>query len=575
MILTRKIGRVLVGKVAPWQAGCGAFLGVMAGFTPAASAPGLFLALFLAAMLLNVNLVVLGAALALARIAALLLAPVLFAGGQLILDGPLGALMQLLINAPVLAYAGFDSYVAVGGMVFGAAFGGLAAVFVADSLGRFRSYLASLDEESPRFREITARRWFRTVSWVLLGGTTRFSELRAQPRARPVRLLGVAALALAAGLGVTFHRSLARPVVTYFAQDTLERFTGATVDLGGAEFDPKAGRLVLRDLAMADSAALHRDLFRAARVEADVGVSDLLRKRFRLDRVVVDGASSGEPRRLRGIAIGEPPRPAPPLEWPDAKGLEDHVRNAVQWKQRLAQARRWIEQLGAVPPVLSREEEVAARRREAEAHGYAQVRARHLVDRAPMLLVADLEVTGLMLADVPGETFRLKGRNLSTAPALVRGALALSLESESGRILASVSLAGQDGGANLVELHWKDLPAEKLAGRIMRDDQPVFAGGTVDLHFAGAINPADATLDLPLEAVLHDSTLLVSRRPLPVERFTVPIVLAGPIDNPAIRLDMHLIGRALAQAGAGHLLDERSGGDLLDGVLRRDPPKRN
>lgn len=575
MILTRKLGRILVGKVAPWQAGCGAFLGVMAGFTPAGAAPGLFLALFVAALLLNVNLVVLGAAFALSRLAALLLAPLLFAGGQLILDGPLAPVMQLLINAPVLAYAGFDSYVAVGGMIFGAAFGGLAAVFLADSLRRFRSYLAALDEESPQFRAIVARRWFRVASWILLGGVTRFSELRALPRAYAVRPLGVVALVLVAILGVTFHRALARPIVTYIVQDTLERFTGATVDLGGAEFEPQAGRLVLHHLALADSAALHRDLFRAERLEADVGVTDLLRKRFRLDQVVVAGASSGEPRVLRGYVVGEPPRPAPPLEWPDAKSLEDHLRNAAQWKQRLAQARRWIEQLGAVPPEQSPEEEIASRRREAEAHGYAQVRARHLVDRAPMLLIGRLEVSGLKFADLPDETFRLTGRNLSTAPALVRGKLTLNLDSESGRILAGVSLAGREGGANLVELTWKGLPAEKLAGRVMRDEQPVFAGGTVDLHFAGAVNPADATLDLPLEAVLHDSTLLVSRRPLPVERFSVPIVLAGPIDNPAIRLDMHVIGQALAQAGAGKFLDDLPGSDLLEGVIRAAPAKRN
>lgn len=574
MRFTRTVGRVLVGRVAPWQAGCGAFLGVMAGFTPAAAAPGLVVALFLAALLLNVNLLVLGLALSVARVAALLLAPLLFAAGQLIIDGPLAPVLQLLINAPVLAYAGFDSYVAVGGMVFGSAFGGLAAILVADRLRRFRSYLASLDEESPGFREITARRWFRVSSWLLVGGVTRFSELRTLPRAGAVRPLGIAALVLLGVLGVTLHRSLARPIVSYFVQDTLERFTGATVDLGGAELE--RGRLVLHDLAMADSADLSRDLFRAARVEADLGVTDLLRRRFRLDQVVVAGASSGEPRALRGVAIGEPPRPAPPLAWPDAKSLEDHLRNAAQWKLRLAQVRRWIEQLGAVPPVLSPEEEIAARRREAEAHGYAQVHARHLVDRAPMLLISRLEVSGLSLAHLPGETFRLTGRNLSTAPALVAAPLSLNLEAESGRILASVSLAGRNGGANLVELHWHGLPAEKLAGRVMRDEQPVFAGGTVDLHFAGAINPADATLDLPLEAVLHESTLLVSRRPLPVEKFTVPIVLAGPIDNPAIRLDMHVIGQALAQAGAGTAFDELStDGGLLDDLIRPQPPKRN
>lgn len=576
MLVTRTLGRVLVGKVAPWQAGCGAFLGVLAGFTPAGAAPGLFLLLFLAALLLNVNLVVLGAALAVARLAALLLAPVLFHVGQAVIDGPLSPLLQLLINAPVLAYAGFDSYVAVGGMLFGGGLGWIAAAFTAGSLTRFRHYLASLDESSPQFREIAGRRWFKVLSFALLGGITRFSELRARPRAFALRPLGALALGLAVVLGLTLNRSLSGPIVTYVLQDTLERFNGATVDLGGAEFHAPEGRLVLHDLAMTDSAAPQRDLFRAAKLEADIGVTDLLRKRIRVDRLVVASATSGEPRRLRGVIVGAPPRPAPPLAWPDAKSLEDHVRNAALWKQRLAQARRWLEQLGAGPdPAGLEAENTAARRREAEAHGYSQVRARHLVERAPTLLISELTVADFRIAQIPGETFRLVGRNISTAPALVAGALSLHLESASGRLNASLALAGRSGGANLVELHWTGLPAEKLAGRIMHRDQPVFAGGTIDLHIAGAVNPAEATLDLPLEAVLNNSTVLVGGRPLPVDRFAVPIVLAGPVDNPAIRLDTHLLGQALVQAGADRLIDQLPSGDLLDRVIRREPAKRN
>ncbi len=587
MLSTRSIGRLLVGKVAPWQAGCGAFLGMVAGFTPLGAAPGLHATLVVTAVLLNVNLVMLGAALAVARMAALLLAPALFAAGQLVLDGPAAPFMRRLVNAPVLAWFGFDSYLAAGGMFLGAALACLAAPAAASALRRFRTYLAALDENSPAFREISSGRMFKAASFVLLGGITKFSELRAMPRAKPVRPLGAVLLALTLVLGVTLNRFFAGPIVTYVLQDTLERFNGATVDLGAAELDAKAGRLVIHHLALADPNALERDLFRAARLEADIGLADLLRKRLRIDRLVAHGASSGEPRALRGVIVGEPPRSAPKIDWPDAKAIEDYLRNAAAWKERLAQARRWLAQLetasahGYAPE--DGEQSSARQRLEAAAHGYAQIKATHLVESAPTLLVSRLEITDLTVDALPGERFRFTGRNLSTTPALVAEPFALSLAADSGAIRGTVQLAGRTGGANLLELQWQGLPAEKLSRQIAVKGEPVFAGGTLDLRFAGALDPRDATINVPVRITLHDTTLHLGGRTQPVRELSLPFTLTGPLDNPAIRIESQALGRALAQAGAGRLLDETGErlGDklgpaadaLLDRLRNREPPK--
>lgn len=554
MLFTRKIGRILTGKVAPWQAGCGAFLGVVAGFVPAGAAPACSAALVGAAVLLNVNLVLLGGALAGARLLALLLAPVLFATGQFVLDGPFAPVMRHLVNAPILAYGGFDSYLAVGGMIFGLALGGVAAAVASRGLRRFRTFLASLDEASPRFRQINSSRSFKVASFVLLGGIAKFSELRAMPRARAVRPLGAVLLVLLVVLGFALSRFLAGPIVTYVLQDTLERFNGATVDVGSVELDAGAGRLTIERLAMADPNALDRDLLRAGRLEADIGLTDLLRKRVRIDRLAMHNVTSGERRALPGALVGRAPSSAPRLQWPDARNLEDYVRNAATWKERLAQARRWLQQLEtAQDKSIAEDPDAARRRREAAAQGYAQIKATHLVSAAPTLLIRQLEIAGLTVAALPGKNFRIVGTDLSTAPALAPEPLVLSAESADGKIRSRVQLAGRTG---TFELQWSDLPAEQLADGIVVRGQPVFAGGTLDLRCNGTIDAAAATMNLPLQVTLHDTTLRVAGRTQPVRELTVPIQLSGAIDNPAIRIEPQAITRALAQAGASRLLDD-------------------
>ena len=64
----------------------------------------------------------------------------------------------------------------------------------------------------------------------------------------------------------------------------------ATVDLERADVDLAAGRMTVTGLAVADPNALDTDLFRASTIEADVSATNLLRKRLKIDRIVMSDA---------------------------------------------------------------------------------------------------------------------------------------------------------------------------------------------------------------------------------------------------------------------------------------------
>lgn len=235
-MLTRKIGKLVRGKVTPAQVAMACVLGALIGFVPSTrTSPALVLLLLSLLTVLNANLFVAGALAAGGKILSLLIMPVQFGVGRLVLDGPLGGLMSTLINAPVLAWMGFEYYATTGGVVLGAVVGTLAAALMVAIIGRLRRTLAGLESGSERYQKITSKGWVRVLMWVLFGGHKKtYAELAAKRMGLPIRPLGVVAAGLLVGFGLDRCDVLAEPVVTYAVKTGLERANGATVDVASA-----------------------------------------------------------------------------------------------------------------------------------------------------------------------------------------------------------------------------------------------------------------------------------------------------------------------------------------------------
>src|SRR5690606_33675007 len=176
--------------------------------------------------------------------------------------------------------------------------------------------------------------------------------------------------------------------------------------------------------------------------------ADLLRKRIGMDRLVVSEASSGEQRRYPGRLVGPPPTPAPPPPAEgDEKTIEDYIREAKVWKERLAQIREWLEQVSGgedaeQTPEQQRETLRERLEREVREKGYRNVRAEHLIEGAPTLLIRTLIAEGVRSSQLEGETLDIRGANVSTHPKLVEGAAKLEVRSRSGNIEADIVLEG-------------------------------------------------------------------------------------------------------------------------------------
>ncbi len=571
-MLTRKIGKLIRGKVTPVQVGMACVLGAMIGFVPSArTSPALLLFLLALLLVLNANLFVATFMAAGSKLLSLLIMPVQFGAGRAVLDGPLGGLMSSMINAPVLAWFGFEYYATSGGIVLGLIVGAAAAAAMVIAIGRLRRKLAGLEEGSERYKKATSKKWVRALVWVLFGKQKKsYEELAAKRVGLPIRPLGVVVAAMMVALVWVASLFLTEPVVTFAMRAGLERANGATVDVGSADVDLSSGQLVVTALAMADPEDLGTDIFRAAKLEGKLSNADLLRKRFAIDRLVASEASTGEARATPGVLTR--PRPEPPKEAGEGKTLEDYLEQAEKWKGRLEQARDWLEKVNdrkpgeeetgpGAPPEGKKETLRERLAREIAEKGYAFVAADHLVDDAPKVLVREVVVEGMTAADAPGEVFDARGENLSTQPWLVEGAPKVTVKSRSGLYEADVtlgSLVAGDGNSTLL-LARRGIPADRVSSALRAGgDTPLLAGGTVDAVIEGAFRAE--WIDLPLNVLVKDSTVtLPGAGSAKVSELRLPIGVKGPIDSPGLNIDAEAWGQAFAQAGATQLANELRG----------------
>lgn len=567
-MLIRKIVKVIRGRATPFQIVLACILGAMIGFVPGfAQGPGLLLALALVLIVLNANLILAALVGMGAKLASLALMPVSFGVGRILLDGPTQPVFVWAINAPVLALFGFEHYATTGGMVVGAVLGLIVGIALVALLTRFRRKMATMEEGSERYKRFTSKRWVRIIAFIMGGkgkGKKTWGQILERKVGNPVRPLGVVFAVLVVGLLFLGQAFLSEPIVTAALHRGLERANGATVDLGSADLSLREGRLTVQSLAMADPEALHTDLFRAATLEASISTSDLLRKRITMESVVARDAYHGEPRDTPGRIIrprAAPPLPPdPPRPDPDEKTLEDYLEKAQEWKERLEQIQDWLDRVGSRAPDDPRippEERETLRdrlRREIEEKGYARVRADHLIEGFPMLLVRELRVEGLRSKAMEGELLDVLGENLSTQPWLVAEAPRVRVAARSGKLEAEVVLAeaAATPADSSVLFSYLGLPADTFASALAVAGEPPLQGGTIDARLEGAIGPGPwRELNLPLHVTVRNTRVSIQGvGSADVERMALPIDLRGQLARPRVRIDPEALTKALADAGA-------------------------
>jgi len=542
-MITRKLGKLVRGKATPFQIVSASLLGALIGGAPGfLQAPLWGLLLFFALLVINANLFVAAASFLLVKLLTLLLLPVYFHVGAWLLEGPLNGLVAAVANAPVAAWFGWEYYATVpallGSLVFGLALG----AGLTRGLRALRRKLGAMEAGSERYQRFTAKKWVKALAWVFFGGLKGkgdWAELAENKRGRPVRLTGLAAVAGLAVLLAVGLQFLDTTIVTAALRERLERANGATVDIDGVEIDAAENRVTVRGLAMADPAELGQNRFAADALVADVSGMDLLARKWVVDRIEAKNAATSAPRRVPGRRVGKPPAEAPPDEPPpdDVKSVDDYLEQGAVWRERLETLQRVYDMIsgrGGKKADKRKGESTWRERleRQAAMRGYWQVKSDSVLRDRPRLVVRELAAENIEVGGSDAR-FDLVGANISTQPGLLPG--------ERGRI----ELAGSDGAFRLgmtlpnaadpattgLKLRYEDIPVDRLAAQT--GGRMPLSGGRMTVSGEGSI--VAGNLRLPVEALLHDTTLAMGGKSVPLDGVAVPVEVTGTLGAP--RLD--------------------------------------
>ncbi len=599
MISHRKFGAVLRGAATPFQVMSASLLGSLWGFLPGIQqAPGYAAFLLLVTMILNGNLAVIAIVAALTLALQFILTPVAFHFGTLILDSSLGNLFQPLINAPVLAYFGFEYYLVTGGVLLGFIWGGIIGKLLIGFLKKFRLKMSSFEENSNLFKKYLSRKPVQWLLFIFVGGgkgKKSYQDILSKRIGNPIRPLGIVFMMLAIMIGVLLRFMASEPIVKAVLQEQLETANGATVDIGTLDLDLKSGKMVIGQFAMTDPNHLNSNLFMADEIHVDFNTSDLLRKRIHVDRVRVDNGSQGSPRAVPGRRVGkrsesaEEPEPSNDTE---GKSIEEYLENARQWKERLAQVRKWLEKVSGPDEVDKKSDEKDSENRKERLDrlirekGYAAIKAPHLVEGAPTVLISNLEALKIQSAVFENETLDIEAKNLSTHPWLVEEPPSISVRSSAESLVFLIQSGGMNSSdsTNRISLSFKGLETDALVQKLISKKNPPFKNGTVDFSGSGTWSlKGRGILDLPLQVTLHDTVIPLSdQRWAEVDTLIVPFGIKGDFDNPRLYFSAEGGGEALLEAGKAQLRSKavteadkliQKGKERLEGVL--DPSTSN
>jgi uncharacterized protein (DUF2062 family) len=567
-MISRTLGSLLRGSSAPIQLLLACVMGALIGFVPgAADHIPLVVVLALALVVLNANLGIALVVAGVAKLACLALMPISFKLGRMLIDGDATRpFFVWAVDAPVLALMDLDVYAVTGGLALGVGLGLALGVLLVGFVGGLRRKFAGLEANSEKYKQLTSKTSVRFLVWLLLGsghGKKTYGDMLGKRFGSPVRLVGVVILGLVAA-GVWFAPALVGGELLASATRTgLESVHGATVDVGGVSLDIAGGHLAIEGLALADPEDLGKDLFRAARLEADGSMKDLLRGRMALDRLVlVDGRHDVE-RDSPGLLVGDARDPSEPPPAEDEPGmtdgtLKDWVAEAEMIEQRLRQVKEWLEKMAegddqAEPDVPEDETLEERLTREVEQLGYGRVRAQGLRSEAPALLIRELLAEGIRTGSLGDELLDLTGSNLSSDPALVGEPARLTLKSRGDSVLVDLGLGGSDASLsdNLVRVAFHGISGDRI-GELLGGDR--LAGGSVDFDIDGSWSAGQVgQLDLPLNVTLRDVLVDIVGGPRDVSELVLPFDIKGPIDNPRIRFKGDALQDALLSQAKAEL----------------------
>jgi hypothetical protein len=278
-----------------------------------------------------------------------------------------------------------------------------------------------------------------------------------------------------------------------------------------------------------------------------VSWADLLSKQVQVDEITVRQAQSGSPRATEGQLTG-PVVHVPEVSDVDSESIEDYLKQAKEWKERLAQVKEWLDRWEsdeqATQPSPADPDYETWLDEQIQNSGYASVVHEPLARRYWQTNIDRVYIDALTVEWLAPEALAIEMTSLSSQPAQNTAAPRLLLTSASDNIALDVifeSLVGS-GVNSRVQGYFNNIDYQAIKAQLNSSVANKVNDGIVNIALSGDFNHRDTgELNLLLAAQLSDASLMIKGEPIDVERFDIPVSVQGAFANPSIRVDKSVV----------------------------------
>lgn len=427
--LVRKMGKFIRGGAGPLQIFMACLLGMLLGFVPGFNMTTVVLIVLV--LILNVSLGVTILSFAVGRILALILAPLTFQLGYVIIHRiGLEGFFRAAGDTPVVAMMNLHFYCLAGGIPVAIVLGAVAGIGLSKLIVAIRKGLVAASGKSRLVEVLFSNPVTRLLMFILFGRSKKSMKEMLEGKSPLIRKSGVivsAALVLIVGGGSVL---LVDVLLASQMADAMGKANGAEVNIEEANLSLTQGRLEIVGLQVTDRDNPTENLVQAKRIVSDMSIADLLAKRVVIERIEVSDLRSNAPRETPGDVYPIEVKPEPPAEedqkWP-GEVIWDYFENPEKYQKYLQYLRKLKEYLEKQRQREKEEPDKDWLVEQAKNKGYFALNARHILTKHPTVVIRELVVDEIRVPQFEKDVLRLEGKELSSHPGLNAGQMSVHL----------------------------------------------------------------------------------------------------------------------------------------------------
>ena len=538
----RKLGKLIRGGAGTWQIVSGCLLGVLIGMIPGFNMTVVIAILLLLLLNANFGLAILG--FLVGKALCLLLAPLTFQIGYVLIHGiGLEGAFRAMSEMPVVALMDLHYYCLIGGLPVALVVGCAMGWGIGRTIHMLRAGLKMGAERSERFKRLTGALPVRILLRVVFGKQKKPLAEMLETRHPLLRKSGVILCAVVVGLLLVFEFLFLDQVARAGIKSGLEAAVGAQVDVEGVDMSLFGGRMKIAGLQVTDPDRPTHNMVQIDQLTADVGISDLLARRFVIDLLVIGRTRTDVQRSSPGTVFKRPEPPKPKMPEITLGDYFEHAEKVVEYLRKLKDYldERTESQERKEEPVSKEDVKELAREQ-----GYLSLSAAGVLAKRPRVTIRQIRIEDLRIGERDG--YLLEGKEISDRPELNEKPMLLAVSDKAGMEGLLKLDFTRPGASHAVQLVVPDVPigeAIRLSDRV-----PVnVKKAKVTIKAQGEFNSRTINLPVALEVSDMEAGARPGRGALgldpattakifeKISTLTIVAALEGPIATPRVRID--------------------------------------